>query len=478
MGRYGRFQYARALRNTVQRAYRGISRYATPRNISAVASTAAKIADNYMKGRPSKLKPKKPKTTKSYYRATNMKTDMVHIGPNRGGKYYKRFPKPRRTRRINKFNKYGAVYRQENGSVESVDIRHSVYIGHGVAPNQLVQNLVRALVRKLVANAGITIKNWTDRVNLDIYRQGVAPFNTNTDEIAITYNYKVGTDDLAWTAFQYTMAIGTGTSDWNTFVLGLLLHMRANITSNVDLPSELHFGSFGFVYRNNVSGTPVIALESKLDAEDLYIEAKVTSHLTMQNRTNDASGATNILSTSNNPVHGKHYLSKKKWLNGFDLSRTSLSTLGVGFEPLYTNQNTGIIAVSSTDVTGLLDYNTQILQKPPQGWVMGASHTKNIMVQPGAVRDSKLVWSAKMKWNTWIGKLGFYFCRVGSGAVNIVDGKVRRAEIGFCELFGYECMLNDRTETTQLQIGWELNQAYMCVASVKKSGTLPLTVVQ
>lgn len=382
-------------------------------------------------------------------------------GRNMGGKYYKRFKRAKSRKFDKSFNKNGVVYKMEHGSVESTTIKNSVYVGHGVAPITLYQNIMRALVKKLFALKGIYIENFNDVVSRFIYRAGGTEI-----QYRIAYIYRTSSDThLAATTSLYSFDITSGgvatTTTWNDMVTNLISHIQTTIPESSNDYGELHFLRFVL---QTYDGTDVTT-DCTLDCEYLKFDIVVNSHLALQNRTNDASGSTNILSTSNNPVIGKQYDSNVKWLNGFDLSKTQEGAQDLAFDALYTNGAQGIIATNSVDTY------PELLKKPPQAWQLGVNKQKQVMMQPGSVRDHKLYWKASMKFNTLIQKLQKYVVS------DTVGANPRRMELGFCTLFGFESMLNDRSETTELQIGWELNQVYMVKCYAGKPPTVPMIVV-
>lgn len=384
----------------------------------------------------------------------------LNMGRNLGGKYYKRFGRAKRRRYDKSFNKHGVVYKQENGSVEATTISNSVYIGHGVAPETVYRNVMRCLVKKLFALKGIFIENFDDVVSDFIWRSGSTEI-----EYRIGYVYRTTTDSSAAASInQYSFVISSGgtptTTTWNDMVSGLISDIQTNIPDVSANYGELHFQRF---FLQTYDGTDV-STDCTLDVEYLKFDIEVVSHLSLQNRTNDAAGSTSILTTSNNPIIGKQYDSYGQWLNGFDLTKTQSGAQGTFFDALYTNSSIGIIATNSSDTY------PQILKKPPQGWQLGVNKVSSVMIQPGGVRDHRLRWKATISFNAIIQKLQKF---VGQ-SIPLVP---RRTELGFCTMFGLECMLNDRTEVTELQVAWELNQTYMVKCYVGKPPTVPMIVV-
>ena len=414
--------------------------------------------DRPLQTTPSKRPAMKAKIKRRKGAKAMSKLGKQTYGRNLGGRYYSRFL-PAKPRRFDKsYNKHGVVYKQENGSTEATTISNSVYIGHGVAPETLWRNVMRALVKKLFAIKGVYIENFDDIVSTFIFRAG----GTETG-YRIAYFWRPSSDtNAAVSSAQYNFAISTPSTDtWNDLVNGLIADMQANLSDVHADYGELHFHRFVL---QTATGTDV-STDATLDCEYLKFDMIVTSHLSLQNRTNDAAGSSNILSTTNNPIIGKQYDSTKQWLNGFDLTKTQIGAQPIFFDPLYTNATVGIIATNSVDSF------SQILKKPPQAWQLGVNKQSKVLIQPGGVRDHRLRWKCTMGFNAIVSKLEKF-------VTQNIPHNPRRTELGFCTLFGLECMLNDRSESTELQVGWELNQVYMVKCYAGKPPTVPMIVVQ
>lgn len=389
----------------------------------------------------------------------NLISGKLAVGRNRGGSYRGRFKKARRRKLRMSVPRNGVVYKQENGSIVQSSIRDSVYVGHAIAPGTAWRTICRALLKQIFALGQIHIVNYRDQVDLLLDRV----LTVNTAGYRIAYWYRETSD--ATNVFDrgsvdLNVVAGSGET-WEDWAVLLEDNIRTTVPSAADNYGELYFSRFELAL---ISGDQVTTV-GVLDMENLMVDMKFSSHLVLQNRTNDAAGNTNIFSTSNNPIHGKVYRSEKGWCNGFSLSRTTLSTPGLGYDPLFTFASTGIITTTSGNT------EEEILKKPPPAWVLGTNKVSAVKMQPGAVRNSKLSWSASMKFNTWVQKLQKYV------VVNVLTTTPRKCEIGFAELFGFECMMNDRTEETALQVGWELNQSYSVSMKMKRPATVPLIQV-
>ena len=309
-----------------------------------------------------------------------------------------------------------------------------MYVGHGVAPRTLYVNVMRAMVKKLFAKASVHIANWGDVIatSLNSIVQEFSRFR-------IKLKYRLSTSATDYTLITSDVDFVSGgtptTATWDQVVTNLITAL-AGIPGSVVDQDELHFVEIALFQRNEVDDEEL--LMSLIPLEELMIDIKFVSYLTLQNRTNDAAGSTNILSTSNNPVHGKVYKSSKGWLNGFDMARTPLTTEANRL-PLYTNITTGIIATNSEDTY------TSMLQKPPQGWMLNTNKCSKIMMNPGQVKHSKIAFNAKMRFNTFAGKFQKFFTETAAA----IGSAPARFEIGLAEVFGLESMLNDRSETTE-----------------------------
>lgn len=388
---------------------------------------------------------------------------IMQYGRNRGGKYYGRFKRPiKRKYNINK-NVYGVVTKLENGGTISTTMANTIYIGHGPAISNMCLDFYLSIIKYLAVKAGINIKDFREPIG-----QTLSPRATDR-YLAIAFDIRVGvkpTETLlrSITRVHYLQAgVINAATTWDSFATQLGSAMDTLMASPpFDKVDETTLLSFVLTEDENGDGTGAKATLATFDATSAYIDVDYTSNLVVQNRTNDAANATNIESTSNNPLHGKLYESNK-WLNGFEGPK-SVTALALGAKSLIAYAGSGAIIAQSTTT------NPTTLQKVPQAWALGCKKESKVHLQPGAIKKTNLTWRGSMSVNTYFAKMFKPMLLFNS----LLTSDQIRVPIGKAQLLGLECQLWDRVETTQLQVSYELNQTYRTVITTKMTPTLPI----
>lgn len=384
-----------------------------------------------------------------------------------GGKFAKT---KKRSRKTNKFEKDGTVIKIERGSLVSTNIGESLYLGHSFAPNNYAKQFCKCIVKRLFDKAGITVTNFKDSIYRDLQKSIDTPEN-----MRIVWRWRYN-DQTVWTTSSAAASLAVANADtvtYEQFANEVLTQMRADIDFSTTGPNPngpasintFEFDSFVLMYNRTVSGgNPEQYVISKLDVGQCYIEIDHTSYLTLQNRTNNATGSSDIDTNSINPLVGKRYTTKE-WRNGFVLKEPQQVLTNVLISnPLVTNTDVGIIVASSEST------EKQLLQKPPPGWLMGSKNTNQVTLMPGELKRDKVHFKAKMKLNTFFQKIAPFFDQTLGGRIGIQMGKA--------VLFGFETMLYDRTEEIQLNIAYELNQTLKMNITTRKPGCVHTLDIQ
>lgn len=456
---------------------------AGPRNAAALANAIASLATNFASNRffsPSS-RTSTPKATAKATRVASSKTATRTTTTNRQkgkgamayqkrptvqapGYYTGKFPSAKKVTAPKPFD---SSIKVERGSVLTAPITDACYLGHGVAPRTVVTEMYKALVHFMFKKAGIQIANMKDSISRDLMRNGTAGY----DRIILDYAFQeLSISDSTAVPTPYApkeaRSIYSITGDaetYETMAAYFQTDVETAVVSAVGEEDLLNF--INFTVKAARSGTNIEVILSHIPAEQLFLEFDFSSNLKIQNRTKSADGSSSTTQTNVNPVTGKIYHSKK-WLNGLDLARNSLVANSVApgtVTALYTYPSTGIIQADSSV------YQHQILQKPPAAWVLGSSKATSVTMQPGEIKYSKISFSCNMKWNTLVAKLWKYFVHSAAQIGNVPA----RCEFGTAEVLGLESLLYDRTETVNIELGWELNQKYNIKLSQKKTRLLP-----
>lgn len=394
---------------------------------------------------------------------TNYRSGLVY-GRNRGGRYRGKFNKAKKRKYNTTVNKHGIVSKIENGGSISTGMSNTIYVGHSIAAVEFRKMFYRGIVKALAVRAGLSVRDFNEPIWQTMNTVG-------NKWIRIYFTFFTGAQGAnnaqgGNASMQYSSggAVVAGTT-WDTFATALDVAVDAAIgavtTENID---EIYFDTFA-LYTNDEIASVVSASTpaSSIDAKNAYVSAGYYSDLVVQNRTNDATGDTNIESTSANPIHGKLYESRSKWLNGFESPRQA--TAIIGQNPLLSYAGSGVI-IAKTDTT-----QPRTLKKPPPGWVLGVKRESSVNIQPGDIKRMSHRWSCKMMLNTLAQKMFKPILGDPSDTDKLKFG------LGFAQVLGLECQLYDRTETTQLQISWELNQTYNMQITTRIAKTMPMIAV-
>jgi len=384
------------------------------------------------------------------------------------GHYRGPFNKPKQVKKSSKVMNFDAQLKIESGGVQSVPIDSSSYVGHGIAPNRLLETVMQALMRKLFQKAGITISNFEDNIVRDLMVpvDGTVPIYDYPNYI-IRYGYHIVVNaDPSSTPLANSVTWGehvepTFGGTWGDLAHHVLETIQGDISLSALEAGQLYFVQFVLLANHGEEWDTL----ASMPVEQTTFDLEFYSNLKIQNRTKSSTGDLSTEVVNANPLEGKIYRTNK-WRNGFDLKRTTLAAQS-GAHGLYTKNNEGIILADSS-VT-----QSSILQKPPSPYIMGVNKCNSVTLQPSDIKYSKIAWKTKIGFNEFVHRMWKYFiftsAQVGSDPI--------RCELGFSELVGLECMLHDRVETITLDVGYELNQTYTVKCNVSKPRLVPSVTV-
>lgn len=415
----------RALRAGVGAAVRGIRR---ARSVSR--STTAKRSRS--SGSRVSFR-KRVKTSKTSVGRRVFRTSGVY-----GGRF-------RRTGRVVKdvYAERGAVFLSEFGGTRSSS--EVVTIGHSTCALQWVMlTWVRALVRRLFNMTG----NYFDDFGNSVF--------TSISEYRISYGYGTvntqgGVASLAFTTFDFDG--------------GITFNQLSDRLMSLVLRDLQSVNGIGFVAEINLidRNTGVDRVMARLPLNDMDFLFKIVSTLTVQNRTLALSGVDTAESTNvtNNPLYGhSYYTSKANYLAKDDNNLRDVTC----------DMNIGVLNQPAIGTIGEIvrpGYNFENCRRSGRQ-----------MIQPGKIRKSSLVSYWKFEANK--------FFMVFSDAINAcnvtnaglpnwnVSWNVCRVGVGKTMLFGFEKMLDSRSEGDTISIGWELNNSVGCIVRKKRNVVVPV----
>lgn len=373
------------------------------------------------------------------------------------GKYKGKFKKVKykKYKEFKKFARQGVVYKKETGSIAEANSKESIYVGHAVGYEAFLTTFCMALVKYLAKKClSYDIVNFKDTVRKSIMMSGTA-----LDRVYVYYKMQKTINDE--TIYPYDLSFGVD-GTWYDLAVSLKGNFRTNFVQDPLFPQagEYKLITIGMSYYENNYGTT--DWKGTVAGEQIYVDFKFHSHIVIQNRTKDADGSTSTDVINSNPIVGKRYQQRKRWLNGFEPIRSRLNG-GGSFTPMYSFKDNGVIVNSSAS------YQPELTKKPPPAYMLGASKETNVLLNPGEIKSGNLKFKIpKIGFNVLIQKL---FSGLQDPNVSLTNN---RLEIGYAELFGFETQLNDRMDVNaKIAVSWELNQNYEMRVFGKKPSSIP-----
>lgn len=439
--------------------YEGIDRPPTPSKRVRIERQVSPTSGNYIQLPQNMVQTMKRRSRKA--KATR-----------KGRKVFKKkiAARKRRAKKSNKltlkdaFGPNAAVEKTETGGINEATNRGDVlYIGQAM-PTKVMTNLVAdAIVKKLLAMAGIQFTDWKEAIG-DVFG-----YRRQFDHVRIIAYYRSGAVPTGPAApIDVRLRIYTGVTVEAT---ATFKKFGADLSAAIQAinPDEAHMQSwkwisFALMMNNGFTDASETNIPLALmTGEQAQITIGYTSTLRVQNRTNDASNTDSNNTNSPNPLTAKHYVSKK-WANGFDLAKTTILANAATTTNLYANRASGLILADSST------FQTQALQKLPPKWVLGAAKEKRYMHHPGVIKGFTHTWTTRMNLNTLFQKIPQVF-------FSVTDTTYQKALIGNAEVIGFDFAIFDRSELTKVKVSWEINSTCVANVTLKKVRTLPILTV-
>lgn len=359
-----------------------------------------------------------------------------------------------------KFASNGVVIKHENGGSAATNPQDSLYIGHTVAPQRVVQAAYYALVKLMFAKAGIMFQNFDDTVTSRMMQFANARF------VRISVQYRLDETNSAavssaWYGYDLDPALAGGAWTFASLADNLRDNVKATIVETVANAGTTRIFQFVLTHQASDDGASA-TLSNVIVDEELMVDIDYSSKLVCQNRSLNEANSTGTDNVDTVPMVGKHYKSTAGWLNGFKLKGITHRASG-GDLPLFGDGFSGIIQTSSFAT------QTTILRKPPAGWQLTAKATP-VMFAPGTFLNDMIIFKTHISWNNLMIKLWKYaYTNVASANENV--------EFGFAHMFGLESFINDRAGTNQIALAYECNQQVRMKCSSKKIRTSAIVAV-
>lgn len=345
--------------------------------------------------------------------------------------------KPKRRVQDKSFNIKGSVLRYETGG--QINDAECVYVGHSVATNKVITSALRAVIKELFRQRGTDILNWDDTIQ-------------NGENLRLQYVYTTNAH-TAGALTEIDFDVKDGSSNVLTYQ-GLALKWQQNISDNWG--GQAH--KIEYVLLFSSTGSQILNY-GKVYTSHFYLDFSFDSKLKVQNVTSSSTvGDTEdqlANAINNNPLIGNLYSKNKNQRNGFECVK-------------HQTVQTNFIADSDTGVFTALAATTgfsQFLKKPPPAWTFNAKQVKGLTLHPGEIKYSHITFKANMSFTTFLTKLSVPLSE------NSLDFAVN---FGFAEMFALEKMLDDRTETNDIFLSYEVVQTYACKGYNKKVASVPI----
>jgi len=347
----------------------------------------------------------------AYYRgqqpgtATRLNNRSRRAGLRAGASTYQgRLKKAKRVKR-DPFVKNGMKHTVEiTGVVTDPDC---VYIGHSTyTPQFVLETTLQALLRKLFEKGGLQVTSVNDvllpsATATDGYflRLDTAPAGGGS---FTSYSHAVASGA---TLQSITGSVTTGVApEWTDLIDQFTLWATGDgpvSNDNMDEPAQLRL--FTEVFNTTGSRYNMVC---SLNLRELFAVGKFVSEIKIQNRTVSASGSDDAEAVSSNPLHVHKYL-----FNGCPRNRDKLRMIS---PPLYSS---GILT------TGASNAGFTYLKEPfsPKMFWNCSKHVKDSL-QPGAIRNDKIVYYKKMRLLNFIRHMGLMSDASGTPKTNLIKG--------------------------------------------------------
>lgn len=317
--------------------------------------------------------------------------------------------------------KYGVVSKFEYGSVKTDAVNQVAYLAQSTCPMDIIiANALAAMLKKLLAQDNITIKNWDDTF--------VSPQNYTSQ---IYLNYKVR-DGAAIQTFTYSF---NNLTTFKNMVDAFSVHVQGLIGNN----SVDQYLSIKLV--DTFTGIPTgILVRAVMDLTGSKVEFDIKSTLKIQNRTVNSDGNNEADDVDNVPIYGKYFDYKT---NGTVFQDYSTAT---GASAIVTHPVYGVLSTAAPTTTGTKMY-TEI---PLQTQLAGCKKSGKSHLDPGEIKTSVL----RDKFTISFAKL----IKIYQGKVSSVAGpNYTQYWLGKSRLFAWEKMINAvaMSATTQFNLAYE-----------------------
>lgn len=343
-----------------------------------------------------------------------------------------------------KYLKSGAVYKTEAGGI-AVGTHGVVYTGHGVAPDNVLLITARAMIKAVYYKYGHQMSSWQEPVWNVLIRPPTAATTIHT----ISLHYKIG--EMALQQVQ-TVPV-TDHMTYAEVAAGLATAMQ-NAFSGIAVNERPEYTQLSLRDQDASNANAPI----KINLVGAMIDWAFKSHMMLQNRTGASEADSAVTDRVDaNPIHGYIY---EGYGNGFRLyTPGNPNTAGPAFQ-LVTSGNFGLIEF---DVNNLSGQDRLIYQRPPSNKRAFATTQKmgRAMLQPGQIRRGQLSYGKKILLDQLV------------QMVYTGNSLKTHFPLGKSQLYGFDKVVRAPSETSGIEVAWEINQVYGAKLITKNVVCLP-----
>lgn len=314
----------------------------------------------------------------------------------------------------------GVVERQQYGNVKTASGNYKVlYLAHSTMPAQRVGvGMFAALIKKLLSEASLHIKDWSSPIVDDQYYNGI-----------IELRYRVE-DGAAITAQNFTL---TSSSSTLLSLANAMATFFEGLTSN-NLPSELLTLRYYVDFSGVVATSKVLHADIDLTSVSFLINSK--SEMRVQNRTINSTGNDEADDVDNVPLDGKFFEYATNGTQYRDYTGATTSSA------LTTDHVYGVLSTITPSTT-----STRLFSDIPlRSQIVGCKNIGSYNLQPGSIRSSVMYDKVYISFSKLVHTL--YTKTLGGGGV----GQYHQVWLGKTRLLAFEKTIHPTTTGAVNQI--------------------------
>lgn len=357
----------------------------------------------------------------------------------------------------------GSQIKYETGGLTTVANREAVYLGHSVSANRVRMVVFRAIVRKLALMSGYDFVSFDEPIAYTLVQGAASAFVQLQAQIIFRASGTISAAvDISTSNIAFLAAGVATTNTWGNLADQMATDFATAFVQTNYSGDDFELVSFHLKLYDGVNSTIATA---SLQADQLSVDFSCKSTMVYQNRTNDANNE-KVDTNSPNFLQTKLYHGQKHWCSG------------VKWQPKYFRGNAGASYmvpdtfghISMSSAGGAFPEQQESIRKLPAASIFDFKHATPGVVGPGQYLRDNLKFSTTIALNKLF---RIYISQWDLAAAT----ETNLPQFGWARFIGFEFLLSDRTETTEILVSFELNQMYSAVLNVKKLKLTPEVVI-